>query len=117
MFLLLAGQTVKTEEDDVAPKLIMTKAYQIIKKHCMKKLVCGAGSRNYVYMYVYALCPQVKKGFEFESDTDTEVIAKLTKHVYDTYHHNGTFRQVVEFTIQQLVSITLVYMCHYFYKA
>ncbi|XP_045211627.1 glutamine--fructose-6-phosphate aminotransferase [isomerizing] 2-like isoform X7 [Mercenaria mercenaria] len=42
------------------------------------------------------------KGFVFESETDTEVIAKLAKHVYDTYVHDGTFRQVVEIVIQQL---------------
>lgn len=41
----------------------------------------------------------------FESDTDTEVIAKLAKHVHDTYHHDGTFRQIIEIVIQQLVSI------------
>ena len=41
----------------------------------------------------------------FESDTDTEVIAKLAKHVHDTYAHDGSFREVVEIVIHQLVSI------------
>lgn len=43
-----------------------------------------------------------KRGFVFESETDTEVIAKLTKHVYDTYHHDGSFRRIVEIVVQQL---------------
>ena len=47
---------------------------------------------------------QLKKGYEFESDTDTETIVKLAKHVFDT--HEGeplSFRELVETTIQQLV--------------
>jgi glutamine---fructose-6-phosphate transaminase (isomerizing) len=44
-----------------------------------------------------------KKGFTFESDTDTEVIAKLTLHVYQN-HPESTFQEIVELTIQQLVS-------------
>ena len=27
--------------------------------------------------------PQIREGFEFESETDTEVIPKLMKYVYD----------------------------------
>ena len=42
-----------------------------------------------------------KKGFEFESDTDTEVIAKLLKHLYDQ-HPEMQFRELVEQVIQQL---------------
>lgn len=45
----------------------------------------------------------------FESETDTEVIAKLAKHVHDTYAHDGTFREIVEIVIQQLVSRKPVY--------
>ena len=41
------------------------------------------------------------KGYEFESDTDTEVIAKLIKHLHSVYPKN-TFRELVEKTIQQL---------------
>jgi len=53
----------------------------------------------------------VKHGFEFESETDTETIPKLMKHLYDTHHlqhpsngtkHSITFRELVERTIQQL---------------
>jgi glucosamine--fructose-6-phosphate aminotransferase (isomerizing) len=51
------------------------------------------------------------KGFEFESETDTETIPKLMKHLYDKYLQdhsaNGTkssitFRELAERTIQQL---------------
>lgn len=41
------------------------------------------------------------KGFVFESDTDTEVIAKLIKHLHDTLP-NLSFRELVEQVIQQL---------------
>lgn len=55
------------------------------------------------------------KGFVFESETDTEVIAKLAKHVYDTYVHDGTFRQVVEIVIQQLEgAFALAFMSTHF---
>lgn len=43
----------------------------------------------------------IKKGFVFESETDTEVIAKLMKHVHDTLP-NLSFRELVEQVIQQL---------------
>lgn len=42
-----------------------------------------------------------KKGFVFESDTDTEVIAKLIKHLHDTLP-TLSFREIVEQAIQQL---------------
>ncbi|XP_078578090.1 glutamine--fructose-6-phosphate aminotransferase [isomerizing] 1-like isoform X3 [Branchiostoma floridae x Branchiostoma japonicum] len=45
----------------------------------------------------------VGKGFEFESDTDTEVIAKLVKYMYDTRENDSiSFRELVEGTVQQL---------------
>lgn len=44
-----------------------------------------------------------KKGYNFESETDTEVIAKLIHHFYEK-HPNYSFRELVEQTIQQLVS-------------
>ena len=43
----------------------------------------------------------VSKGFEFESDTDTEVIAKLIFHL-SKEHPASSFRQLVEQTISQL---------------
>ncbi|GMS94197.1 hypothetical protein PENTCL1PPCAC_16372 [Pristionchus entomophagus] len=43
----------------------------------------------------------LKKGHKFESETDTEVIAKLIQHVHDRYP-DFSFRQLVEIVIQQL---------------
>ncbi|CAI5442698.1 unnamed protein product [Caenorhabditis angaria] len=43
----------------------------------------------------------MKKGHVFESETDTEVIAKLTQHIHDRYP-DFSFRQLVETVIQQL---------------
>jgi len=45
-----------------------------------------------------------QKGHVFESDTDTEVIAKLVRHIYHTCDNPGqlSFRQLVETTCQQL---------------
>ncbi|TMW42261.1 hypothetical protein DOY81_012659 [Sarcophaga bullata] len=42
-----------------------------------------------------------KRGYIFESDTDTEVIAKLVHHLWQQ-HPNYTFRELVEQAIQQL---------------
>lgn len=42
-----------------------------------------------------------KRGFVFESETDTEVIAKLIYHIYKQ-HPNYSFRELVEHVIQQL---------------
>lgn len=43
------------------------------------------------------------KGHKFESETDTEIIAKLIYHLYRE-HPNYSFRELVEQVIQQLVS-------------
>lgn len=43
------------------------------------------------------------KGHTFESETDTEIIAKLVYHLYRE-HPNYSFRELVEQVIQQLVS-------------
>lgn len=43
----------------------------------------------------------LKKGYKFESETDTEVIAKLIKHIHDNHPHLS-FRELVEQVIQQL---------------
>ena len=45
---------------------------------------------------------QINKGFHFESETDTEVIAKLIKHLHDTLP-SLSFRELVEQVILQLV--------------
>lgn len=42
-------------------------------------------------------------GYTFESDTDTEIIAKLIHHLYKQ-HPQYSFRELVEQVIQQLVS-------------
>jgi glutamine---fructose-6-phosphate transaminase (isomerizing) len=44
------------------------------------------------------------KGHKFESETDTEIIAKLIRHIYDK-HPNYSFRELVEQVVQQIVSI------------
>lgn len=45
----------------------------------------------------------MKKDYEFESETDTEVIVKLIQHIA-TKCEGASFRQLVEATIQHLVS-------------
>lgn len=44
-----------------------------------------------------------QRGYVFESDTDTEVIAKLAHHLW-VQHPNESFRKLVEQVVQQLVS-------------
>ena len=46
---------------------------------------------------------QTKRGYTFESETDTETIAKLVKHIY-TQNPALSFRAIVEKAIQQFVS-------------
>merc|ERR1712038_1027286 len=48
------------------------------------------------------------KGFVFESETDTEVIAKLIGHIYRE-HPTYSFRQLVEQTISQLEGLLPVF--------
>lgn len=48
---------------------------------------------------------QESKGYEFESETDTETIAKLIKYVFDNREvEDISFSTLVERVIQQLVS-------------
>jgi len=48
---------------------------------------------------------QESKGYEFESETDTETIPKLIKYMYDNRESEDTsFSALVERVIQQLVS-------------
>lgn len=44
----------------------------------------------------------INKGHTFESETDTEIIAKLLAHLHPL-HENLTFRELVEQAILQLV--------------
>nr|XP_045594537.1 glutamine--fructose-6-phosphate aminotransferase [isomerizing] 2-like isoform X1 [Procambarus clarkii]XP_045594546.1 glutamine--fructose-6-phosphate aminotransferase [isomerizing] 2-like isoform X2 [Procambarus clarkii] len=52
---------------------------------------------NYKDVKVFLL----QKGYKFESDTDTEIIAKLIKHLH-VLHPSYSFRELVEQVIQQL---------------
>lgn len=50
------------------------------------------------------LSPQESKGYEFESETDTETIAKLVKYMYDNRENDEiSFATLVERVTQQLV--------------
>lgn len=61
-----------------------------------------ANSCCYVYL-------QIKNGYQFESETDTEIIPKLLKMINDTRKDDGlTFRELVERAVQQLVSYCLL---------
>jgi glucosamine--fructose-6-phosphate aminotransferase (isomerizing) len=62
--------------------------------------VCAGIVTNYKEVKVFLQ----KKGHQFESDTDTEVIAKLVHHLYQQ-NPNCSFRELVEQVIQQLVRI------------
>jgi glutamine---fructose-6-phosphate transaminase (isomerizing) len=44
------------------------------------------------------------KGHKFESETDTEIIAKLIGHLY-SIHPTYSFRELVEQVVQQIVSV------------
>lgn len=56
---------------------------------------------------------QINKGYEFESETDTEVIPKLIKYVYDNRESQTvTFSWLVERVIKQLVSNSHVVPTH-----
>ncbi|KAK3090657.1 hypothetical protein FSP39_013430 [Pinctada imbricata] len=45
----------------------------------------------------------VTKGYEFESETDTEIIVKLLKHMHNEHKESKvSFRELVELTIQHL---------------
>uniref|UniRef100_A0A3Q3JW79 glutamine--fructose-6-phosphate transaminase (isomerizing) n=1 Tax=Monopterus albus TaxID=43700 RepID=A0A3Q3JW79_MONAL len=58
----------------------------------------------------------ITKGYEFESETDTEVIPKLTKYVYDNRENDSiTFSKLVERVIQQLEgAFALVFKSRHF---
>lgn len=62
--------------------------------------VCSGIVTNYKEVKVFLL----KKGYQFESETDTEIIAKLVHHIY-LQNPNCSFRELIEQVIQQLVRI------------
>lgn len=43
-----------------------------------------------------------KKGYVFESDTDTECVAKLTKYVYDSHNKEMNFTELVKAVVKEL---------------
>lgn len=45
----------------------------------------------------------MKRGYVFESETDTEIIAKLIHHLW-TQHPTYSFRELVEQVVMQIVS-------------
>lgn len=52
----------------------------------------------------HSTIPQESKGYEFESETDTETIAKLVKYMYDNRESEDlSFATLVERVTQQLV--------------
>ncbi|XP_008325362.1 glutamine--fructose-6-phosphate aminotransferase [isomerizing] 2 [Cynoglossus semilaevis] len=59
----------------------------------------------------------ITKGYEFESETDTEVIPKLIKYVYDNRENdNITFSKLVERVIKQLEgAFALVFKSRHFH--
>jgi len=56
---------------------------------------------------------QTKNGFQFESETDTEIIPKLLKMINDAQTDDDlTFRELVERAIQQLVAYPIMLLCN-----
>lgn len=53
---------------------------------------------------------QMNKGYKFESETDTEVVIKLVKYLYDKYkNENIGFQQLIEMACSQLVNIMILH--------
>ncbi|KIY72696.1 isomerising glucosamine-fructose-6-phosphate aminotransferase [Cylindrobasidium torrendii FP15055 ss-10] len=44
----------------------------------------------------------IKRGFEFETETDTEAVAKLTKYIFDTHPKRYTFTELVKLVLKEL---------------
>lgn len=77
-------------------------ALPIVNPICLNVTVSNIGIVTN-YKEVKTLLQQ--RGYVFESDTDTEVIAKLIHHLW-VQHPAYSFRELVEQVVQQLVSIT-----------
>lgn len=66
-----------------------------------KRFLCHEYFFNCIFFSFYL---QESKGYDFESETDTETIAKLVKYMYDNQESQDTsFTTLVERVIQQLV--------------
>ncbi len=60
--------------------------------------------RQEIRLNYFSSFPQESKGYEFESETDTETIAKLVKYMYvNRESDNISFATLVEQVTQQLV--------------
>ena len=56
-----------------------------------------------------------KKGYVFESDTDTECVAKLTKYVYDSHNKDLTLTDLVKAVVKELEgSYAFIFKSKYF---
>jgi hypothetical protein len=73
--------------------------------HIILLSVCSGIVTNYKDVKMFLL----KKGYQFESETDTEVIAKLVHHIY-SQNPNCSFRELIEQVIQQLVRIWRIHL-------
>lgn len=66
----------------------------------------GAGGEGALGCDQRVLSLQESKGYDFESETDTESIAKLVKYMYDNRDSDDiSFTTLVERVIQQLVML------------
>lgn len=63
-------------------------------------------------MWLVVCIGQMKKGFTFESETDTESIVKFAQFIHDKHSESKpiSFREVVERTVSQLVTESLYSM-------
>lgn len=56
-----------------------------------------------------------KKGYVFESDTDTECVAKLTKYVFDSHNKDMNFLELVKAVVKELEgSYAFIFKSTYF---
>lgn len=67
---------------------------------------------NFYFLGIITNYKEVKtlleqRGYIFESETDTEIIAKLIHHLW-VQHPTYSFRELVEQVVQQLVSIPVL---------
>lgn len=86
--------------------------YKDLKKflvsRCLFRCIIDKSQYDFICLikttHPLTLIPQESKGYEFESETDTETIAKLVKYMYDNRESDDiNFATLVERVIQQLV--------------
>lgn len=71
--------------------------YSFEEENAIEKCECNK-------YFLFSFCLQESKGYDFESETDTETIAKLVKYMYDNRESQDiSFTTLVERVIQQLV--------------